>query len=217
MAKDWVQWHRTYDDPNSSLSRRLEVVRRDLRRALAVAPGDEDGAQRLISLCAGDGRDVLPILAEIDSFHRVAALLVELDPTLSERARTTARKLGLRAVEVRTADAGVTDPYREAAPAHVVLACGVFGNVSAEDADRTISALPSLLTTGGIVIWTRGRGGDGIDRSLGIRGSFLSAGFRELSFTALDNDRVRVGMHQLEAKPDALQPPDRGTRLFTFV
>jgi len=38
----------------------------------------------------------------------VLALLVELAPLLCERARSTAAKLGLTGVEVRTGDAGVT-------------------------------------------------------------------------------------------------------------
>lgn len=34
-GKDWVAWHRAYDDPSSSLSRRLELVRGHLSRAIS--------------------------------------------------------------------------------------------------------------------------------------------------------------------------------------
>ena len=71
---DWVEWHRGYDSPTSPLSRRLEVVRRDLRRALGTSPSEPGGTRRLVSICAGDGRDVLPVIAEHD--RRVRALLV---------------------------------------------------------------------------------------------------------------------------------------------
>lgn len=50
--RDWVEWHRDYDDPGSLLSRRGEIVRRHLRAEFDRAPA---GNVRLISLCAGPG------------------------------------------------------------------------------------------------------------------------------------------------------------------
>src|SRR5690242_4741082 len=55
MAKDWVQWHRGYDDPLHPLARRLEIVVGLIRRQLDTAPA---GPIRVLSLCAGDGRDL---------------------------------------------------------------------------------------------------------------------------------------------------------------
>jgi len=154
VSKDWAGWHRDYEEPSSSLARRLEVVQGELRTALALAR-PADGESRLISICAGDGRDVLPVLAERG--RDVRALLMELDPLLCERARSSAAELGLTGVEIRTGDAGVTDAYRGFTPAHVVLACAVFGNITVEDARQTVATLPGLLADDGIVIWTRGR------------------------------------------------------------
>lgn len=224
MSRDWVQWHEGYASPATSLSRRLEVVRRDLRRALGTSPSEPDGTRRIISVCAGDGRDVLPVIAEHD--RRIRALLVELDPALAQRARDTADDLGLTGVDVRTADAGDTATYAGVAPAHVLLACGVFGNVSVDDVRRTIAALPALLVPDGIVIWTRARGADPntdagtdagtdvADASLAVRDLFAEHGFTELSFTRPDDARFRVGMHRL-AGPVRRDPPSG--RLFTFV
>ena len=59
-AFDWVEWHQAYDDPESSLSKRLSVVRRRIGACLDAA---EHVPLRIVSLCAGDGRDVLPELA----------------------------------------------------------------------------------------------------------------------------------------------------------
>jgi hypothetical protein len=56
---DWVDWHREYE-VDSPLRRRLEIVRECLSDAMtAAAPGPV----RLIPICAGDGRDVIPVLA----------------------------------------------------------------------------------------------------------------------------------------------------------
>ena len=58
--KDWAAWHGRYDDPALSLSRRLGAVQARIRDALDQAG---PGRIRLVSLCAGDGRDVLGVLA----------------------------------------------------------------------------------------------------------------------------------------------------------
>src|SRR5262249_24364856 len=123
MAKDWLEWHRHYDAPNSSIALRLEVVQHDLRRALAEAPRDENGIIHLISMCAGEGRDVLPVLAEQNGGHRVKAILVEYDANISQRARTAVAKLGLSDVEVKTADAGTTDTYCDLPLPQIMLVC----------------------------------------------------------------------------------------------
>jgi len=204
--KDWQEWHRHYDDPGSSLTGRLLVVRRELRRALAEAPRAEDGRLRLVAMCAGEGRDVLPVLAEGDNAH-VSGVLVEVDPDLARKARGTAAELGLSGVEVRTADAGDLATYADLEPAHILLACGVFGNVTVADAHRTVAALPALLAEGGLVIWTRGHFSDEpVDPAEDLRSRFAASGFEELSFTSPDDARFRVGLHRLTSR-----------RLFTFV
>jgi hypothetical protein len=55
-------------------------------------------------MCAGEGRDVLPVLVERHSHRRVSALLAELDPVLSQRTRSKAADLGFSRVEVKIAD-----------------------------------------------------------------------------------------------------------------
>jgi hypothetical protein len=49
VQRDWVEWHRDYDDPGSLLSRRGELVQGHLRAEFERAPA---GDVRLISLCA---------------------------------------------------------------------------------------------------------------------------------------------------------------------
>jgi putative methyltransferase len=210
--KDWQEWHRHYDDPGSSLAGRLRVVQRDLRRALAEAPR-EDGRLRLVVMCAGAGRDVLPVLAEgRDAF--VSAVLVEFDPELADQARATAAELGLTGVEVRTADAGDPATYADLAPAHIVTACGVFGNVVRADALRTIAALPGLLADGGLVIWTRGHfADDDADPAQELREHFRAVGFTELDFTRPDDAQFRVGLNRLTERP----PTVLSGRMFSFV
>jgi predicted RNA methylase len=153
-TRDWHQWHAQYDEAGSALAQRLDVVRDLIRIALDEAPPGELSA---ISMVAGQGRDLLPVLASHPRGRDVRARLVELDPGLSATARTTAAAAGLVDVDVLTGDAAEFDHYRPYVPADLVLMCGLFGNISDEDIRRTVGSAPSLTKRGGTVIWTRGR------------------------------------------------------------
>lgn len=213
MARDWVRWHEDYATPGSSLARRLDVVREQVRRVFADGPAP----RRLLSICAGDGRDVLPILAERAGGRSVRAVLIELSPQLSGQARETAAELDLPDVEVRTADAGAIATYADVEPVDLLLACGVFGNVPAADMRRTVAALPALMRPGATVIWTRGRGGGGEDPSLEVRERFRAEGFAEVAFVAPEDARFRVGVARWPGpRPGPAEWP-AGPRLFSFV
>jgi hypothetical protein len=152
--RDWVEWHSDYDRPGTALHGRLLAVREQLLQALDRLPA---GPVRVVSLCAGQGRDLLPVLAGHPRRDDVTARLVELDPRNVEYARDLARRAGLGRVEVVAADASLTDVYQGAVPADLVVACGVFGNITDADVRRTISYLPQLCAPDATVIWTRGR------------------------------------------------------------
>lgn len=213
MTRDWQEWYRSYDDPASSLSRRLDAVRAQLRARLHAV----SGSVRIVSLCSGDGRDTLPVVAQtgVDA----SVLLVELDPDLASAARDSARTLGLPGVEVRTADAGTTTSYDGAQAADVLMACGVFGNVTDEDIATAVGTFPSFLASGGHVIWTRGHHvpqdptsheGDPADL---VRSIFAEAGFDEVAFVS-DPAGFRVGVHRWPGAAGTLVP---GVRMFDFV
>jgi len=205
----WVEWHDQYRDPTSPLSKRLVVVKRLIDTVLDEHPGH----LQVISICAGAGLDVLGVLENRESARRrVKALLVERDPTLADGARAWARELGADGVAVVTGDAAETSQYATVAPADVVMACGVFGNLSDFDIQRTIAALPQLLRTGGSVIWTRHRRAPDITPE--IRAWYAAAGFEERAFESAGENSFGVGRHVLTAPSEPLVT---GTRLFTFL
>ena len=86
MTRDWQEWYQEYDDPSSSLWRRLEEVRRLLAADLDERAAAGQTSVRLLSLCAGDGRDTIPVLVARPDLE-VDACLVELDPGLADAAR----------------------------------------------------------------------------------------------------------------------------------
>jgi hypothetical protein len=207
-STDWLDWHGRYDDPHTGLPERLTVVQGFVREILDQQPG---GDLRIVSACAGQGRDLLPVLADHAGRDRVRARLIELDTRNARTARDFARNAGLRRVEVVTADASETNACLGAVPADLVLMCGVFGNVSDEDVERTVRLLPGFCAREAFVVWTRGRCLP--DLTPAIRRWFGEAGFQERAFEAPGPDSYSVGMHQLIGEPAPLQS-DR--RLFTF-
>ena len=207
-STDWLDWHGRYDDPHTGLPERLTVVQGLIRDVLDRRPGRD---VRIVSACAGQGRDLLPVLADQPGRERVRARLIELDPRNAESARAFARNADLDRVEVVTADASETNAYLGAVPADLVLMCGVFGNVSDEDVERTVRLLPGFCAREALVIWTRGRRLP--DLTPAIRRWFGEAGFEERAFESPGPDSYSVGMHQLIGEPAPLQS-DR--RLFTF-
>jgi hypothetical protein len=89
--RDYLKWHDAYDDPNSDLSWRLSQTQTYIRLALDHLAGPVT----VLSLCAGDGRDVLSVLADRDDSSGVQTTLIELHPVLAQRAREFAAEAGL--------------------------------------------------------------------------------------------------------------------------
>jgi hypothetical protein len=201
--KDWVAWHQAYDDPSSALSSRLRRVQAHLGQAVSEAPA---GPVRVLSLCAGQGYDVIGVLPGHPRRDDVQALLVEADPENARQARLAAARAGLAQVEVRVADAGLTAGYADALPASVLLLCGIFGNISHRDIERTVRAVPTLCGPGATVIWTRNRRPP--DLTPRIRAWFAAAGCTEVAFDALDTATLTgIGVHRLGPAAEAGQPP----------
>ena len=205
----WAQWHEPYDDPTSYLSNRLAEVQRQTAQVLDTCA---EGPVQVLSICAGQGRDLIGVLATHPRAADVRARLIELDESNAAFARESAARLGLDNVEVVVGDASVTDLYAGAVPADLVMVCGVFGNITERDIARTVSYLPSLCRRGARVVWTRHRKAPDVTPSL--RASFVRVGFVEEQFAAPEEFEFTVGTHRLEAEPGRFSP---GRRLFTFV
>jgi hypothetical protein len=154
---------------------------------------------------------VIGVLAGHPRRDDVRARLVELDERNVALARQAAQAAGLHGVEVLQADAGITDACAGAVPAQIVVACGIFGNITGSDIQVTVAALPSLCAPGALVLWTRHRRPP--DLTPAIRSWFGEAGFREKAFDPSPDSFMSVGAHRLAHEHGALT---LGQRLFTF-
>ena len=218
-VRDYQDWHRRYDDPGSSLSWRLQRVRHHIDDALDRHPGET----RVLSLCAGDGRDLLGLLVQRVDAGRVSAVLLELHPELAQHARDAAATAGLARVQVRTVDASRVDAYRDAAPADVVLMVGIFGNVADEDVWRLVAFAPQLCRPGATLVWSRGRrfgrelpGVTSGDLNDEVRARFGAVGFAEVTYDTYEGGgRPALGVVRYAGPPVEFQPVQ--SSLFTFV
>jgi hypothetical protein len=102
---DWHAWHDDYGQPDSALGRRLRVVQEQVRLALEDCP---PGPLRAVSLCAGQGHDLLGALERHPRREDVTARLGELDPRNAALAKRAAEATGLSRVEVVVGDAALT-------------------------------------------------------------------------------------------------------------
>jgi hypothetical protein len=202
--RDWYAWHAPYDDPGSGLSMRLSWVQERIRAALDGAPA---GPVRLISVCAGQGRDVIGALADHPRRADVTARLVELDPRNTEVATRLAAAAALDNVQIVTGDASLTSQYTDLVPADLVLVCGLFGNMTNAHIERVTGFCGQLCASGGTVIWTRGRWARDGEPDLvpQVCAWFEERGFERVWLSDPDYPQC-VGAHRRTTPPDPLTP-----------
>lgn len=196
---DWQEWHTAYEDADSHLTKRLAIVQQQITNVLDTFTGSP---LRVISMCAGEGRD---LLGALDRHERrdVVGRLVELDPELADRARAHAAALGLADLEIVVGDAGATSAYEGAVPADLVLVCGVFGNISDTDVEKTLHALPMFASPGATALWTRHRRKP--DLTVRIGAWLTGAGFENTAYEPVPNSEtlgtVGAAVYRGETQP----------------
>lgn len=206
---DWSSWHEPYADEGSPLSRRLRLVQSHIRSWLDER---QDEMLTVVSACAGQGHDLLGVLATRTDAHRVRSTLIEDDERNVAAAQVTIEVAAVRDVMVVRADAGDLSAYVGSVPADLVLMAGVFGNISDADVHRTVEALPQLCAPDATVIWTRTRRAP--DLTTDIRRRLQASGYVEVAFHAPHDVLFSVGVHRFAGDPLPLTPPGR---LFRFV
>lgn len=209
--RDWKDWFASYDDPESPLVKRLAVVQQGIKRAIDEAP---PGVISILSLCAGEGRDLIPVLAEHPRRADVRARLIEFDPVIAQVARDSVASAGLGAiVDVVTGDAADPTLFGDYAPANLLMLCGIFGNITEADIQKTVTRAAHLTALGGTAMWTRHRHDPAtIPR---IHGWFIAAGFSDLWESDPELPTViYVAANRQEREPTPLPGDDK---LFTFV
>ncbi|MBN3880244.1 MULTISPECIES: class I SAM-dependent methyltransferase family protein [unclassified Nostoc] len=210
MPKDWFEWHDLYNS-EPKLQQRLQIVREYISHSLDVSL---PGIIRVVSVCAGDGRDLLGTLSKHSRTKDVYARLVELDPKLVEPGRLAIESAGLaKQIEFVNGDATNSSNYAGAVPADIVIVCGIFGNLADEaELNRLLRNLSLLSKKGSLIIWTRGETKD-IRHSDTVRKLLREADFEEVSFKLTPTGDMAVGLHRYLGEGSALL---ENQQLFVF-
>jgi hypothetical protein len=208
VAIDWYAWHRLYNDPTSKRAQRLAQMQEVVLQALQGLP---DGPIDLLSLCAGQGREIVGALQRRPRPGDVNVRMIELDPRNAEIADRLVREAGAGRVETVVDDAGLRRLYAGAIPVDLLLLCGVFGNLVLSDIERCAAFAASAVRPDGLVVWTRHRGAP--DCVPAIRSWFTANGFVE-EYVNPETDPVAVVLNRYAGPPRPLAPQER---IFTFV
>jgi hypothetical protein len=208
---DWVGWHHGYDiwPP---LQARLRAVREHISNALIRC---SIGPIGVVSLCAGDGRDLIGLLSEHSRRDDVSALLVEANGDLVSRGEAAITQFDLGThVRIVRGDATQSSAYLEVVPADVVVAAGVFGNLRDSEVRRLIFSLRCLCK------WGRSSSGPALIELEGeraaalIRDIFREAQFEQIASTRTSPGAFAVATHAFRGTRD---PPVPGITLFEFA
>jgi amino acid adenylation domain-containing protein len=209
---DWNEWYKQYDS-FPSLQARRRIVCEQIAATLDDCPA---GPIRIVSICAGDGRDLIGALLNHSRRNDVAAWLLDNHAESIARERAAAEQAGLeRQLRFLEADAARMGNYAGAVPADLVLLSGFLGHLRHNDVPRLIESLPMLCRTGGWAIWNRhlvmhkGR-----EQVPAIRELFRRARFEEVHFETTAPDGFAVGRGRFAGR---VKPLDPARVLFEFV
>jgi Putative methyltransferase len=149
---DWYEWHNKYMR-SPILMDRLKTVCEQIEEFLLKAP---PGDIRVLSICAGDGRDLLGALFDHPRAEDVVARLIELEERLVDCGQAAVEMSGFsEKIHFLHGDATLSSAYQDFAPAQLILLCGVFAHLTDPETLKLIGHLPALCSPQGGVIWTR--------------------------------------------------------------
>jgi hypothetical protein len=211
---DWFQWHNGYEQ-YPALVRRLKLVQAQIRRCIDACPA---GEIHIVSVCSGDGRDLLGAISEHPRRDDIRALMVELHPGLVDSGKAAFDAAGLsRRITFINDDAASAAPYLGTPRADIVLMCGMLGLVHPSNFPGAVRTMQALCKEGGHVVWTRRLDSNGFQYFRGLNRSLKEEGFRraQMAFTSVYLPFIRskdpvfaVSTHRYTGQPVPL--PEQG-------
>ncbi len=207
---EWSDWHDAYEDTSSELVGRMMGVRRHVATIVAEAP---PGPMTVLSICGGQGRELIGALEDHPRKGDVRGRLVELDADNTAFASRWAAAAGLTGLEIVTGDASLGASYEGLAPVDLVVISGVFGHLSSADRLRLIDFTRQLCRTGSGIVWTSHLSNDGPAEWL--RRAFLERRFEELEHGLVPGDDFQFTVTRSLYR-GAQQPFDPHATIFTF-
>lgn len=209
---DWAEWHKYYGI-SPSLHARLRIVREQIVATITELPAGPIG---VVSICGGDGRDLVGALVDQRRRDDVTAWILDTHEESLARGRAAAKDAGLeRALRFVRADATLATSYTGIVPADLVVISRVLGHLRHADVPRLIASLGMLCKPAGCLLWNRHLViHEGRTQVALIRELLAHAGFEELHFEITDRAGFAVGRARFTGQA---APLDAQRVLFEFV
>src|SRR5262245_55612548 len=177
---DWTNWYKYYDI-TPGLQERLRIVREQIATTLTECPS---GPITIVSVCAGDGRDIVGALHDHVRRDDVIGWLLDTDAESLARGQAVATAAGLeRQLQFLHANAALASSYRGIGRADLLVLSGMLAHLRHGDVARLIGSLPMLCKAGGWVLWSRHLVlHEGHEQMPAIRTHLRQTGFEEVHF-----------------------------------
>jgi hypothetical protein len=185
-------------------------VRRHVAAIVAEAPA---GPVTVLSICGGQGRELIGALEDHPRKGDVRGRLVELDADNTAFASRWAAEAGLTGLEIITGDASLGTSYEGLGPVDLVVISGVFGHLGTSDRLRLIDFTRQLCQPGTGMVWTSHLSNDG--PAEWVRRAFVECRFEELEHDLVPGDDFQFTVTR-NRYTGAQQPLDPNQKIFTF-
>lgn len=189
------------------------MIRSQIAEALQECP---EGPLKVISLCSGDGRDLLDVLPGHPRRADASCFLIDRNPEAIADAKETVRTCGLEnQVTCFCGDAALLEHCADFVPADLIIVSGVFAHLTLLDAGKLIAALPMLCRPGAFVLWNRRElRGRFNPESLELHEYFRRHGFVTVDQVSSGEEGFLLIRERYNGEPKPWAP---GPSLFTFI
>lgn len=207
----WDEWHKHYDH-SSLLQARLQIVRGQISLAFNEC---DPGLIQAVSICAGDGRDLIHTTSNHPRRNDVRAFLIDKNEQSIARGKLAAEQVGLsQQFHFLKADARLSRSYIGIVPANIIILVGVLGHVRHKEIVRLVQNVPMLCKAGGWLIWAKKlKIHTNHNQVLSVRNLLQRSAFKEVQYEETGLDGFAVSRAQFIGPTTPLDP---ARRLFEF-
>lgn len=173
----WTEWHENaYNNTNSLAYQRTEIVKNLINKYLY----EINKNVVIVSIGAGQGRDILSVLKERKDNNRIFTYLIDTDMECLDYAKNYAEKNNIINVNVVNIDGSLTENYKDIPKADLIIFCGMMNQKNTEEVKSLANNMKFLCNEDAQIIWSRH--GYDEDYSTSFRNVFNENFYKELDF-----------------------------------
>jgi len=173
----WTEWHEeAYNDINSLPYQRTEIVKDLINKYLS----EIDKNIVVISIGAGQSRDILPVLIGRKDNDRITTYLIDTDIECLNYAKNYAKDNNIINVHIVDMDGSLVKNYKDIPKADLIIFCGMMTQKNTDEVKNLANNIKLICNEDAQIIWSR-HGYDG-DYSTPFRNVFNENSYKELDF-----------------------------------